>query len=69
MTTKYRFQQVLDDGTKYGAYIGAQPNSIAKKMAREVYKNNEYTGKKSFDIIFLKFYNFFCYIIGTTLNG
>ena len=51
---KYRFQQILPDGTKYGAYVGTAPNTIAKKMAREVYMHQGYKGKKQFDILFTK---------------
>ena len=49
----YRFQQILDNGEKYGAYHG-NPGAVAKKIAREVYKHNELTGTKRFTIVFVK---------------
>jgi hypothetical protein len=54
MNNKFHFQQILPDGTKYGQYRGSQPSLIAKKMAREIYKNEEYTTKKLLDIEFCK---------------
>ena len=51
---KYRFQQILDDGTKIGNYYSSNPTDIAKKMAKKIYDARGYEGNKTFTFYFVR---------------
>src|SRR3989338_7488485 len=49
------YQLLLQDGTKVGQYsANSSPGKVGEKIAKQIYKDGNFTGKKEFTFEFVK---------------